>query len=37
VNTGGRYEAIVLFLAVTFLSACVERVSRHDNQKTAKA
>jgi hypothetical protein len=28
VNTGGRGEAIVLFLAVSFLSACVDGVSR---------
>jgi hypothetical protein len=29
-NTGGRCEAVVsfLFLAVSFLSVCVERVSR---------
>jgi hypothetical protein len=28
VNTGGRCGAIVLFLAVSFLAACVEGVSR---------
>jgi hypothetical protein len=27
-HTGGRCEAIVLFLAVSFLSVCVEGVSR---------
>jgi hypothetical protein len=28
VNTGGRGEGIVLFLAVSFPSVCVERISR---------
>jgi hypothetical protein len=27
-NTGGRCVAVVLFLAVSFLAACVEGVSR---------